>query len=153
MDLRLSISEQGCDLVLENGALVVEHGLETAVLLSLFVDRRARELPPGETDPRGWWAEAKEDRWGSQLWTLSRAKLTRQTIERARAFALEALNWLVEDGILERVEVAVLPSTSSLLLEVQLVRGSATRWPSVWEATAEKTYKPEPGVEVRLLPL
>jgi phage gp46-like protein len=152
-DLRITVTEQGSDLVLSGGDLAVEEGLETAVLLSLFTDRRARELPEGETDPRGWWAEAQDDRWGSQLWTLSRSKLTRANVERARAYALEALAWLTADGILERVEVDVQSSDTMLLLEVRLVRGSATRWPSVWAGVQEATYKPEVDVELHLLPL
>lgn len=152
-DALVTVGEQGADLVLLNGDLAVDEGLESAVLLSLFTDRRARELPAGELDPRGWWPDSPDDRWGSLLWTLTRGKLTRETVERARAYCREALAWAVEDGILERVEVGVTSSDTLLLLEIGLVRGSATRWPTIWAGVQAATYKPSPDVEVRLLPL
>lgn len=152
-DLQLEVGEQGCDLVLAGGDLAIDEGLESAVLVSLFTDRRARELPQGETDPRGFWAEDTDDRWGSLLWTLARGKLTPENVERARSYAREALAWLVEDGILERVEADVSAGASFLALEVRLVRGRATRWPAAWAAVVAATYKPEAGIALRLLPL
>ncbi|NCB53153.1 MAG: hypothetical protein EOM54_14955, partial [Clostridia bacterium] len=47
------------DFLLDNtGAdLSSDKGLETAVIVSLFTDRRAdgEELPPNEKTKRGWW--------------------------------------------------------------------------------------------------
>jgi phage gp46-like protein len=87
--------------------------LVRAVVVSLFTWRRARpddELPSG-TARMGWWgdsfASVEGDRIGSRLWLLARAKLTVQTINRAREYAHEALAWLVEDGVASRVEVEV----------------------------------------------
>lgn len=84
--------------------------LVRAVVISLFTWRRANpddELPG---DLRmGWWGDSfpsvPNDRIGSRLWLLSRAKLTAETVIRAREYAEEALRWLVEDGIAARVEV------------------------------------------------
>lgn len=84
--------------------------LVRAVVISLFTWRRANpddELPG---DLRmGWWGDSfpsvPNDRIGSRLWLLSRAKLTAETVTRAREYAEEALRWLVEDGIAARVEV------------------------------------------------
>lgn len=152
-DLAIVVDEEGPDLALEAGDLQLEEGLDSAVLWSLFSDQRARELPAGQTDPRGWWADEPGDRWGSHLWTLARGKLTAETVARARSYCRTALAWLVADGILERVEVAVDASGAVLVLEVQLVRGDASRWPTVWAGVQAQTFKPTPDVEVRLLPL
>jgi phage gp46-like protein len=77
--------------------LTQDEGLETAVLLSLFSDRIARQddvLPSGD-DRRGWWADAyaeiEGDAWGSRLWLLSREKQTASVLRRAEEYASEAL--------------------------------------------------------------
>lgn len=92
------------------GALAQDDGLATAVLLSLFLDRRAGPddpLPDG-TDRRGWLGDALAadgDRIGSRLWLLMREKQVEETRRRAEEYAEEALAWLVEDGLAEAVEV------------------------------------------------
>jgi phage gp46-like protein len=93
------------------GALAQDDGLATAVLLSLFLDRRAGPddpLPDG-TDRRGWLGDAlaeDADRIGSRLWLLSREKQVEETRRRAEEYAEEALAWLVEDGLAESVAVS-----------------------------------------------
>lgn len=84
--------------------------LVRAVLISLFTWRRANpddELPAELR--QGWWGDsfpiAPNDRIGSRLWLLSRSKLTDDTVRRAREYAEEALAWLVEDGVMARVDV------------------------------------------------
>ena len=39
------------------------------------------------------------DQYGSLLWLLEREKLNAATAERARQYAVDALKWLVEDGV------------------------------------------------------
>lgn len=92
--------------------LAADDGLETAVIISLFTDRRAADddtLPDGSGDRRGWWADTYPDipgdRIGSRLWLLSREKDLRAVVHRAREYAEEALGWMVDDGIAARVEV------------------------------------------------
>ncbi|MCW5760104.1 MAG: phage GP46 family protein [Phenylobacterium sp.] len=84
--------------------------LETAVLISLFTDRRADPddvIPDGSGDPRGWWGDALGARpLGSKLWLLERAKQTEDTRQRAQGYAEDALAWLVEDGVAAEVVVA-----------------------------------------------
>lgn len=99
------------DLALRGGDLAADDSLQTAVIVSLFTDRRARPddvLPQGGADPRGWWADmlAEEgEQIGSRLWLLSREKQTPETVARAREYAEEALAWLVREGVAELVEV------------------------------------------------
>lgn len=99
--------------------LAVEDGLQSAVIISLFTDRRAEasDLPAGASghDRRGWWgdsfAEVEGDRIGSRLWLLAREKQTQATLLKARDYGREALQWLLDDGIAQ----GVLVSTSWLL--------------------------------------
>ena len=97
------------DWVIKDHDLASDDGLKTAIILSLFTDRRALEddpLPDGSDDRRGWWADAfAGDQIGSRIWLLEREKDTREVVNRARDYAEEALQWLIEDGIAQRIEV------------------------------------------------
>jgi phage gp46-like protein len=97
------------DLSIEDGDLATEEGLQTAVILSLFTDRRAEpedRLPDGTNDRRGYWVDVYNDRpLGSRLWLLFREKEQEEVLRRAKVYAEEALAWLVEDEIAESVEV------------------------------------------------
>lgn len=118
------------DLGVESNDLVPDDGLKTAVLLSLFTDRRAEDgdqLPAGETDRRGWWADGVPvvagDQMGSRLWLLAREKQTPAIRERLQKYAAEALQWLVDDKVAERVEVAAeFPAPGMYTLEVEVFR-------------------------------
>lgn len=123
------------DLKLGGADLASDSGLGTAIVLSLFTNARALdddELPPGETDRRGWWGNIlsrfEGDRFGSRLWLLARRKQTTETLNEARGMAQEALAWLVEDGIALRVEVTsewLRMGVLALRATVQLTTGAA----------------------------
>ncbi len=125
------------DLALDDRLLRDDDSIETAVVISLFTDRRAEpddELPAGETDRRGWWGDAlaqnEGDRIGSRLWLLKREKQTTETLNRAREYAREALAWLIEDGVASRVEVAAEWVRTGLLgmtIEIALNEGTEFR--------------------------
>lgn len=95
-------------------SLELEDSLSTAVIVSLFTDRRAGrddKLPPGQVDRRGWIGDellAQDqdvDEWGSGLWLCLTGKADDAALEAARFAALESLSWLLRDGIASRVEV------------------------------------------------
>lgn len=110
MDAAFTYSpETGFDLALDGADLARESGLRSAVVLSLFLDRRADndDLPEGDSnDLRGWWADALTDKpVGSKLWLLRRSKQTDNVAQRAREYAEEALAWLIDDRMVTRVTV------------------------------------------------
>jgi phage gp46-like protein len=80
--------------------------LETAVLLSLFTDKRApADLQIFSTDRRGFWGTtynpAGQAELGSLLWTLGRSVKNDSTsvLRTAEMYALQALNWLITQGV------------------------------------------------------
>jgi len=102
----------GYDISLSGPDLLADTGLRTSVIISLFSDRLAEPddvLPDDSGDRRGYWADAlasvEGDRIGSRLWLLSREKQTNETLNRAREYAEEALQWLVDDGVAQSVHV------------------------------------------------
>lgn len=132
-DIRLIKTESGFDIALKNNDLEVDEGLETAIIISLFTDRRvsAEELSAGQTDRRGWWADAVNedgDLIGSKLWLLQREKITAEMLIRAREYCEEALKWLVDDGIAEKVFVQVKRiALQSVGIAIQIKRPSESK--------------------------
>lgn len=139
-----------------DGQITSSELLNTAVIISLFSRRRADDgdsLPEPNGPLEGWWADGlgpsdpDGDRIGSKLWLLNRSKTTQQTLNLAKVFALEAVQWLVDDGIASTVDVAVwrattaeipelAPGNDALAFRVEITRPTmpTTRWSGVWAA-------------------
>ena len=121
-------------VALQVHALGLEATLQTAILISLFTNKRAGKdiaLPLGQDNRQGWVGaaftrDALGEDWGSLLWTIYISKSTTQILERARFYAQEALAWLVRDGLAERVLVDAEwhgKLSQRLALRVQLYQG------------------------------
>lgn len=105
--------EKGADFALSSLLLEEDDGLDTAVILSLFTDRRADDddiIPGGVDDKRGAWidsfAEVEGDQFGSRLWLLESAKLIPETVNRVREYCHEALKWLIDDGVAKALNIS-----------------------------------------------
>lgn len=123
-DLKLVISEDRMagdlgltypkDYSIAHGDLTIEEGLETAILVSLFTDRRAGDddalLDPDSDSRRGWWGDLvspveERDRLGSRLWLLDRSKVTQEVVNAAKNYIEEALEWMLIDKVAVKIEV------------------------------------------------
>lgn len=111
-DIALQWQQTHGDIALSGADLASDDGLDTAVTLSLLLDRRAQPSDgiPDDVDPRGWWGDTYSaisgDAIGSRLWTLQREKQLSSVARRAHDYAVEALQWLVDDGVASAVNVA-----------------------------------------------
>lgn len=149
MDLALTYDPKigTLDLSVAGADLLAEDTLATSVMLSLLADRTAQphEVEAGG-DRRGWWADAfaetDGDAFGSRLWVLARAKQLPQSVERARAYIREALQWLVDDGLVQSLEVtAFVPRAGWLFVDVKLALiGGSRRFRFEW-ADATQTWR------------
>jgi phage gp46-like protein len=94
------------------GGLDASAQLASAVILSLFTDKRAPEgWRPDEPDRRGWWGdkvapegEALEE-IGSHLWLLKNEVATEAIAAQAQVYATEALAWMLRDQVAASVTV------------------------------------------------
>ena len=86
------------DWALKGADLRSGNDLLTAVTISLFTDREALE-DDAQIDPRGWWGDEGQYLIGSRIWLIERAKRTQETLSRAQAYIEEALQWLIDDGV------------------------------------------------------
>jgi len=84
--------------------------LARSVIISLFTWRRAEpdDILPGD-ERNGSWMDSypvvPNDRMGSRLWLLSRSSITSDTVIKAREYAEQALQWMIDDGVASRIDV------------------------------------------------
>lgn len=128
------------DWEIGSGDLTSGNDLETAILISLFTDRQARDDDDYDgTDRKGWWGDTGSDyEIGSRLWLLRRQKLTTDVANKAVAYAKEALQWLIDDGVIASVTITtqiVYPSRLYLSIAYQKpdMTTSAVKYCWVWE--------------------
>ena len=104
------------DLIWDSNDLQLDQGLATSVLVSLFTDKRASEdddLPdPVSNDRRGFWGDQVSpdvtgEQLGSKLWLLERSKSWEETEGLAEQYVLEALQWMLDDGIVSVIDIDI----------------------------------------------
>lgn len=110
-DIRFSLINGEGAVSVNVGDLSSDVGLETCIALSLFTNARAEEddvLPDNTLNKQGWWGNSvAEIVKGSRLWLISRSKNTDDVREKAKDYALEALKWMVDDGVIKNLTVIV----------------------------------------------
>lgn len=117
--------------------------LVQATLISLFSWRKSND-DDGVNIPnrQGWWgdtfASETNDRIGSRLWLLRREKLTDDVVTRAREYAEESLQWMIDDALVSAVNVSTDRENNRLNMSVEIVRpGDAqsiqARFQNLWE--------------------
>lgn len=113
--------------------------LATAVVISLFTDRRADDDDDtAEGDKRGWWgdsfADIPGDFAGSRLWLLRRRTVNAEVLRLAERYGEEALSWMLRDGVAQSVTCrASILGPGVVLLDVQIVRPQGDTWSRAWE--------------------
>ncbi len=102
-------------------------GLESALLVSLFSDRRADESEVRDPFQRRGWigdlvSDIPNDRYGSGLWLYEQRRMTAEIAVGVRLEAEQSLDWMRDDGLIEYAEGMVMhvPSARRLDLVVTL---------------------------------
>ncbi|MGD9759111.1 MAG: phage GP46 family protein [Comamonas sp.] len=90
----------------------VRSALQRAVVISLLTWRRAEPSDSvDDAELQGWWGDSypaePNDRIGSRLWLLRRRSITPQTLRDAQRYCEEALQWMVDDGLVNAVQVTI----------------------------------------------
>lgn len=137
----LGLSSSGFDLGIDAATahLAVTGDLSTSIALSLLTDKRSAEgLVPAGVDRRGWWGDTYAepgDGFGSWLWCLEGRPKNQETLDLADSFVRDALRWLIEDGIADRLEIEKQFAAPGLRVRVGIVHGTAIRWTEWWART------------------
>jgi phage gp46-like protein len=93
------------------------------------------DTPPDGTAP------VTSDLTGCRWWLLKRAPATAQTKRLAEAYAQEALAWMIEDGVAQRIDVnARWINIGQLAVDIAIIRSDGARplnltFDPAWSAT------------------
>ncbi len=143
--LTWSVTRSNADLSLIDSDIASDRAMETAIMLSLFTDRRAfpDDVPPSgdPDDRRGWWAdevgETEGDLIGSRLWLLDRSVLNDEVLRQAQEFDREALQWMIDDRVASAITIKMTRSRDRMFHEITIDRpGRKTvsfRFDHVWD--------------------
>lgn len=111
------------------GDFVMDNSFENAVNISVLQNKRADESEHIIPELRnGWWGNELNNvldyEIGSKLWLLGQAKNIQDTQNMARDYAIDCLQWLLDDGFAKdiQVETGRDSATSILTIEVKIVR-------------------------------
>jgi len=92
-------------------SLETDESLQTRVLISLLTWTSADpdDPVPDSTDLKGWWGDSYTDvkgrKLGSKLWIVQTMPATQETLQLARKYAEEALQWMIDDGLADSITV------------------------------------------------
>lgn len=118
--------------------------LETAVAISLFTDMRCPDsYTPLDNDRKGWWGDTFQvTPIGSLLWTLEKGVKSGETqlLLQARDYAKQALQWLIDDGVVDAVSVRTFWLTRNAIgidvtvTEPTQIAGKTFRFSWAWQS-------------------
>ena len=127
----------------DDGDLVTEDFLDTAIYMSLFCERRANaSAVPESHRRRGWIGNEATPGFeiGSKLWLYEQARVTRSILLGVQSAILNGLAWMIEDGISISHEAEATLSAGQIAVTVTMSRpGSKVdkRYYTLWENTGQ----------------
>lgn len=132
-------ANNGYDFTIDaDGDILTADQLDTAILMSLFCERRAAASEMVAPEYRRGWIgnEGNADGFeiGSKLWLYEQARITRSTLNGITAEALAGLQWMIEDMLAVSMEA----ETTLSGLTVTMTRPNSqvsTQFYKLWEGT------------------
>lgn len=144
-DVELFQNEFGSiDLQLNSsGDLSSINSFDTALFYSLFGEQRASASEvPTPSYRRGWIGNTGQDfENGSKIWLYEQAKISRTVLNGIRDAALDSVQWLVTDKLVDNVEAEVFIENGVVKLRINLFRFSSqveVRYFDLWQNTGAK---------------
>lgn len=115
------------DISFENGDFKTTDGLDTSIIISLFVDKRASESEVFEPELRRGWLgnEQNEDpdyEIGSKLWLLYQARNIPDTLNLAIDRTRDSLIWMLPDGLVKDIQVSGTQAEENITVSVNFIR-------------------------------
>lgn len=122
-----------------SGDILTEDFFDTAILMSIFAERRAiaSEMPESRRR-RGWIGNESTPDFeiGSKLWLYEQERLTRSVLNGIETVVQEGLSWLVDDLIANSTSVTASIGNPSIRLEISIKRDYSKvekRFFELWE--------------------
>jgi phage gp46-like protein len=145
------------DIYISESGFEADDSLETAVIISLFTDRRLPESLAlvENSDRKGYWGDLAESdgyQWGSLLWTMYRQVITDTVITSCRQFAEESLQWMIDDRIAESVTVtAERAGTYQINIGIDIVKRDTRdtlRYSYLWDGQSKRMDRQNENIDI-----
>lgn len=123
----------------ENGDIKNGDFFDTSLIISIYGERRAlaNEMPVAELR-RGWIGNESNDyENGSKLWLYEQSRLTRAIINKIESEAANSVQWLIDDGFCDDIEVTSIITQSGIGLQLNIERNNSkvSKFFQLWENT------------------
>lgn len=121
-DILLTNEKGYYDFKIENGDFVSTTGFETALILSIFTDRRANAGEVVNIElRRGWWGNLilrnlinkPTFEIGSKIWLTYQSRITQNILNAIKNYIDESLFWLIEDGHATNIKTTIKQESSN----------------------------------------
>ena len=124
----------------DSGDIATEESFDTAILYSIYGERRAsHEEVIDHPRRRGWIGNDADFENGSKLWLFEQSRLTRSNLSRIEDEARKALQWMVDDRLavsIGSVTATVSGNGITLTLNIERSRDKIDRRSyNLWENT------------------
>lgn len=131
------------DVQIDGADFKSAEGFESAIAASYFTDSRAPAVQVQEAQKRRGWVgniltAIQSRELGGLLWILDQARITDDTLNFAKSFAQDSLQWLIEDGIARSVQVSVVRNGVrgiTILTDITTIENTVLRYVTLWRST------------------
>lgn len=124
------------------GGINTDDFFDTALLMSIFAERRASASEvPNSQQRRGWIGnESNADGFeiGSKVWLFEQARLSHDTFNGITSAATDGLQWLIDDGFAINIVVNTLLISGTVTLQIDIFRPNSPvdrRFFDLWDAS------------------
>ena len=108
-----------------NGDIKSQDFFDSAILISIFAERRANEAEVLQSHMRRGWIgnEVTPDfEIGSKIWIYEQARLTRSVLNNITAAARQSLQWLIDDNYALSIDVESVLTSNGVALDITIYR-------------------------------
>lgn len=123
-----------------DGDIATQDSFDTALLMSLFCERRALPSEVATAHHRRGWIGNDDFEIGSKLWLYEQARITRDTINGVNTEAKNGLQWLIDDSLVESVNVSTSVVNNSISISAEIKRFNSAveyRYYDLWSNTGD----------------
>lgn len=142
VDAVLVDSVDGYDFVIDsNGDIETDNFFDTALLMSLFCERRASSSEVKESSRRrGWIGNEQGDGFeiGSKMWLFEQERITVTLLSQIEKAAFNGVKWQIEDGYAIDIKTKAQLINNAVTLTVEIQRPNSKvdkRFYELWTNT------------------
>jgi phage gp46-like protein len=143
IDIKLTQDDSGLyDISIKDDDFESVEGFESAITTSLFTDGRAPAYNiPDSFRRRGWIGNIGTPKLPtSLLWLLDQSRLNQSTLNSARLYAQECLQWMTDNLIARTIDVDVTSDERGAVVSIALLGYSdqSNRFYIIWKETGRQ---------------